>query len=142
MRRLRNNRAPEPEESAIEGFDRLDMEGDAIGPVADEISWLRPLGADLTGPVLAGVELPGEPEAERIPREARELAALGRRLDAVLLLRRFLQEQPRQPEIRALLAELVAQGGDTEVALAELTIAIGEAGDAAAMLVLRGDLLS
>src|SRR5437660_11160279 len=101
MRRLRNSRAPEPDELAIEGFDRLELEGDASGPVSDESVWLRPFGADLPGPLLTGTATANEPEALSVPRQARELAALGRRLDAVLLLRRYLDDAPRDAGVRA-----------------------------------------
>ena len=92
MRRLRNSRAPEPDDAALEGFDRLDLEGDAIAPVSDEIASLRPFGSDIPGPVLPVAAADSLPEAELVPRQARELAELGRQLDAVLLLRRYLDE--------------------------------------------------
>src|ERR1044071_4086316 len=80
MRRLRTSRAPEPDDAALEGFDRLDLEGDAIAPVSDEIASLRPFGSDIPGPVLPVAAADSLPEAELVPRQ----------LDAVLLLRRYL----------------------------------------------------
>ena len=138
MRRLRNSRAPEPDESALEGFDRADLEGDVIGPVVDEIAWLRPFGADIPGLVLtAGVD-DSEPEATRVSRQARELAVLGRRLDALLLLRRHLADHPRDAMVRGLLAELLDHGGETETALEELSLALADAEDPVPLLVRRG----
>ena len=82
MRRLRNSRAPEPDESAIEGFDRMDLEGDAIGPVVDEIAWLRPFGADIPGPVLASTSPESEPEAEVEAAWAEEIERRAREIDS------------------------------------------------------------
>jgi len=142
MRRLRNSRAPEPDERAIEGFDRMELEGDAIGPVADEISWLRPFGWDIPGPLLAAPGTDAEPEAIGVPRQARELAALGRRLDAVLLLRSYLDDSPHDAAVRGILAELLDQGGEAEAALAEYGLALADAADPVGLLVRRGDLLA
>jgi len=142
MRRLQNSRAPEPDERAIEGFDRLELEGDAIGPVADEISWLRPFGWDIAAPPPAPPGSEAEPEAVGVPRQARELAALGRRLDALLLLRRYLDDHPRDATVRGLHAELLDQGGEAEAALAEYTLALADATDPVGFLVRRGDLLA
>src|SRR5262245_55137409 len=124
MRRLRNSRAPEPDDAALEGFDRLDLEGDAIAPVGDEIASLRPFGGDVPGPVLPVAAAESLTEAELVPRQARELAELGRQLDAMLLLRRYLDDTPLDANVRALLAELLDQSGDTEQALQELTRAL------------------
>ncbi len=138
MRRLRSSRAPEPDDAAIEGFDRLDLEGDAIGPVADEVAWLRPFGADVPGLILADLSTGPEPEAIRVPRQARELTALGRRLDAVLLLRRYLEDSPRDAAVRATLAEFLDDGGEPEEALDELTRALADAAEPVPILVRRG----
>lgn len=142
MRRLRNHRSPDPDPLASEGFDRSDLEGDAIGPVADEIPWLRPFGADIPGPVLSDPGADDEPEAKRALREAGTLAGLGRRLDAVLLLRRFQGEGPLDPEAQVLLAHLLELGGDSEAALAELSAALVAAADPIPILVKRGELLA
>src|SRR5687768_8011957 len=142
MRRLRTARSPDPDDFAEEGFDRLDLEGDAIGPVADEIPWLRPFGADIEGLVLTGTAAAQEPDGVRIPRLARELVSRGRRLDALLLLRRRLEDAPRDAEARALLAELLDEGGEPESALEELTFALADASDPVPVLVRRGVILA
>jgi Flp pilus assembly protein TadD len=142
MRRLRTARSPDPDDFAEEGFDRLDLEGDAIGPVADEIPWLRPFGADIEGLVLTGTAAEQEPDGVRIPRLARELVSRGRRLDALLLLRRRLEDAPRDAEARALLAELLDEGGEPESALEELTFALADASDPVPVLVRRGAILA
>ena len=144
MRRLRNSRSPDPDELGAEGFDRSDLEGEAIGPAADEIPWLRPFGADVPGALLAE---PAAPEGEGdggggILHQAGELARGGRRLDAALLLQRALGEGLSDPAARALLADLHEQGGDTEAALAELSRAIEAAGDPVPLMVRRGELLA
>jgi Flp pilus assembly protein TadD len=120
----------------------MDLEGDAIGPVADEISWLRPFGRDVASPPPPPPGMAGEPEAVAVPRQARELAALGRQLDALLLLRRYLDDAPGDAAVRGLLAELLDQGGETEAALAEYTLALTTAPDPVELLVRRGDLLA
>lgn len=142
MRRLQNSRAPEPDEAALEGFDRAGLEGDAIAPVADELPWLRPFGADVPGPALPLVEALDEPEGSRVPRRARELVGWGRRLDALLLLRRYLDETPRDAVVRTLLAELLDDGDDSEAALEELTVALADAAEPVPVLVRRGGILA
>ena len=142
MRRLRNSRSPDPDELAAEGFDRSDLEGDAIGTVADEIPWLRPFGADIPGPALAEPGSAPEPEGVRILRQARDLAGLGRRLDAVLLLRRWLEDSPGDPAARSHLAELLEQGGELEAALVELNRALEVWESSVPLLVRRGGMLA
>ncbi len=142
MRRLRTARSPDPDDFAEEGFDRADLEGEAIGPVSDEIPWLRPFGADIEGLVLADSATELEPEATRVPRQARELVALGRRLDALLLLRRYLDDSPRDAEVRTLLAELLDDGDEPEIAMEELTVALTDASDPVPILVRRGAILA
>jgi tetratricopeptide (TPR) repeat protein len=142
MRRLMTARAPEPDDSAREGFDRLDLEGDPIAPTGDELPWLRPFGAEVPGLVLAEPGAAAEPEAVRIPRQARELAALGRRLDAMLLLRRFLDDAAGDAAARALLAALLEEGGEPEEALQELDRAVADCDDPGPILVQRGALLA
>lgn len=142
MRRLHTSRAPEPDWACIEGFDRIGFEGDAVAPVGDEIASLRPFGAAVPEPALIGSPLRDEPEALRIPREARELAGLGRRLDALLLLRRHLDDRPGDAVVRTLLAELLDEEGDPEAALEEYTRAHASAEDPVPVLVLRGAALA
>src|ERR1043166_7795363 len=142
MRRLMTARAPEPDDSAREGFDRLDLEGDPIAPPGDELPWLPPLCAAGAGPGLGGARGAAGPEAVRIPRQARELAALGRRLDAMLLLRRFLDDAAGDAAARALLAALLEEGGEPEEALQELDRAVADCDDPGPILVQRGALLA
>ncbi|HEU5219141.1 MAG TPA: tetratricopeptide repeat protein [Gemmatimonadales bacterium] len=142
MRRLRNSRAPEPDEAALEGFDRVDLEGDAVAPVIDELPWLRPFGADVPGRSLPGGPADHEPESSRVPRRARELVASGRRLDALLLLRRYLDDTPGDAVVRTFLAQLIDEGGDPDEALTELTTALTHAADAVPVLVQRGAILA
>lgn len=142
MRRLRNSRSPEPDEAALEGFDRADLEGDPIEPVVDELAWLRPFGADVPGLALQGGQVPDEPESSRVPRRARDLVAAGRRLDALLLIRRYLEEAPTDALVRTLLAELLDEGDDAEAALTELTLALTHAAQPVPVLVQRGAILS
>jgi Flp pilus assembly protein TadD len=145
MRRLRNNRSPDPDELASQGFDRADLEGSAIEPVAEEIPWLRVFGADLPGSLLS--EPPGaesEATADRVLRQARELIGLGRKLDALLLLRHTLEPgtHPAVPQARLLLAELLEQTGEIEAALEELGLALTEGGESFGVLLQRGALLA
>jgi Flp pilus assembly protein TadD len=142
MRRLRTARSPDPDDFAEEGFDRTHLEGDAIGPASDEIPWLRPFGADVEGLVLAEAASELEPEAARVPRQARELAALGRRLDALLLLRRYLDDAPRDAEVRTLLADFLDDGNEPEGAMEQLTTALADASDPIPILVRRGAILA
>lgn len=142
MRRLRNSRSPEPDEAALEGFDRIDLEGDTVAPVVDELPWLRPLGADVPGPSLPIGGSEDEPESSRVPRRARELDAAGRRLDALLLLRGYLADTPQDATVRRLVAELLDEGGDPDAALDELSLALSHAAEPVPILVLRGAILA
>lgn len=142
MRRLRTARSPDPDDFAEEGFDRGHLEGDAIGPVTDEIPWLRPFGMDIEGLVLAEAASDLEPESVRVPRQARELAALGRRLDALLLLRRYLDDAPGDAAVRALLADFLDEGNEPESAIEQLTTALADATDPVPVLVRRGAILA
>jgi Flp pilus assembly protein TadD len=145
MRRLRNSRSPDPDELASQGFDRTDLEGSAIEPVAEEIPWLRVFGADLPGPLLTeSPEAASEAPADRLLRQARELISLGRRLDALLLLRHSLEPgaHPAQAPARLLLAELLEQTGEIDAALEELGLAAEASSESFAVLVHRGALLA
>jgi Flp pilus assembly protein TadD len=142
MRRLQNSRAPEPDLALLEGFDRADLEGDAIGPLAEELPWLRALGSDIPPLSLPPTMAPDEPEQRRVPRRALELVARGRRLDALLTVRRYLDEEPRDAVVRTLLAELLDDGDEAEAALEELTIALQHADDPVPVLVRRGGILA
>src|SRR2546426_893609 len=139
MRRLRNSRAPDADGGDLDGSDLLDLEGDPIEPAADEIGALRPFGRELSGAVLVGAPL-DLPEADRVLRRATELVSLGRRLDALLLLRQSLEECPGASAARMLLAEVLEQGGDTEEALSQLTAALTDASDPLPILVRLGAL--
>ena len=145
MRRLRNSRSPDPDELASQGFDRTELEGSAIEPVAEEITWLRVFGADLPGPLLSGASrTESETPSDRLLREARELIALGRRLDALLLLRHAVEPGPHPALVqsRLLLAELLEQTGETDEALAELGLALQSDQVNFAVLIQRGALLA
>ncbi|HEV8195091.1 MAG TPA: tetratricopeptide repeat protein [Gemmatimonadales bacterium] len=142
MRRLRNSRSPEADEAALEGFDRADLEGDAIGPVIDELPWLRPFGADVPGHALRAGLTADEAESDRVPRRARELVGAGRRLDALLLIRRYLDDAPKDAAVRTLLAELLDDGGDPDAALDELSRALDHATEPVPVLVHRGAILA
>jgi tetratricopeptide (TPR) repeat protein len=142
MRRLRNSRSPELDQAALEGFDRADLEGDPVGPVVDEVAWLRPFGTDVPGHSLSGASATDEPESRRVPRRARELVAAGRRLDALLLLRRYLDDAANDAVVRTLLAELLDEGDDPEAALEELSLALTHAAEPVPVLVHRGAILA
>jgi tetratricopeptide (TPR) repeat protein len=139
MRRLRNSRAPEPDDTALDGFDRLELEGDAIAPAADELPWLRPFGAAIPGIPLASGAV-AEAGSPGPLEQARALAARGRRLDAVLLLRRQLEDHPADAALHTELAGLLEQDGDAAGALRELDQALAHAADPVPVLVQRGAL--
>ena len=142
MRRLRTARAQEPDDFADEGFDRIDLEGDAVGPVLDEIAWLTPFGSEFEPEPLSDAALDESQPGAGIAGQARELVARGRRLDAMLLLRRRLEDVPGDGAVRLLHAELLEAGGDAELAIDELTLLLDTPADQSLVLVRRGAILA
>src|SRR5438034_86258 len=103
--RLRHSRTSDPD---LEGFDRLDLEGDPIVPTPDAVASLRPFGRDLPDPALGTPGEAGQTPEQAIVARAVALAARGRRLDATQVLRQFLAEPGPGVEARMLLADLLA----------------------------------
>jgi Flp pilus assembly protein TadD len=134
---LRHSRSGLPD---LEGFDRLDLEGDPIVPTPDAIASLRPFGRDLPDQSLGRPTDPGQtPEQEMVVR-ARTLGLEGRRLDAVQILRQFLGDPTEGVDARVLLADLLADGGDLEGATDEMSRAIANAPKDPDLLTRRGAL--
>jgi Flp pilus assembly protein TadD len=139
MRRIANSRAGLPDPADFEGFVPTSLEGDPTEPGPDAIASLRPFGRDIPDQRLPAAVNDGSPD-DREPARARALAGRGRRLDAIIVLREFLRERPRLVEPRLSLAELLAEGGDHDGAIDELSTALGVAADGAPVLVRRGAL--
>jgi Flp pilus assembly protein TadD len=134
---LKHSRSGVPD---LEGFDRLDLEGDAIVPTPDAIASLRPFGRDLPDQSLGRPLEPGQTPEEEIVVRARGLATAGRRLDAVQVLRQFLADRRSAVSARVLLADLLAEGGDEDGAVEEMDRAVGSSPKDAQLLTRRGAL--
>ena len=137
MRRLSNSRDNLPDDQALQGFDSVTLEGDLLSPSLDAIGSLRPFGRDgpeqrLGTPLGAGTG--GGSELER----AAALAASGRRLDAMALLRQLIEAEPTAVQARVSLAELHGSAGDWDEAIDQLTQALDWSAAKAPILVLRG----
>ena len=142
MRRLQNSRAPEPDDAALEGFDRAGLEGDAIGPVADELPWLRPFGADIPGLSLATTFVPERAGAPGYPAGRASWCPAGRSLDAPLCSGAISPKSPRTPKCAPCWPSCSTRGRDSEAALEELTAALAHAADPVPVLVHRGHILA
>lgn len=138
MRRLSNSRDNLPDDGALQGFDSLAQEGDLLTPPPDAIGSLRPFGRDVPEQRLGSILVPGGPTGGPELARAAALAASGRRLDAIALLRQVIEEQPKGVEARISLAELYGSSGDLEEAIRELTHALDRGAEKAPTLVLRG----
>ncbi len=138
MRRLTNSRDNLPDDQALLGPDPLTQEGNLLTPSLDAIGSLRPFGRDVPEQRLGPILHPDSAaEASALSRAA-NLAAAGRRLDAIALLRQVIEDGPDPVEARVALAELHGSAGDWEAGLGELTEALKGGAAVAPTLVLRG----
>lgn len=142
MRRLTNSRASHPDSADLEGFESTRLEGDPIEatPGSDAIASLRPFGRDVAESGLCDSDLLDGRADERELAIARALAARGRRLDAVISLRKLVADRPELVEPRVELASLLAGAGELEAAVEELGATLDIASSPAPILVLRGSL--
>jgi len=105
---LFNRRAGHGSDDADLGFDPTALEGDPREPATDEATALIPFAADLPPAWSAG---PGEEEGgsieARVLSRVRDLEQLGRRLDAIPVVRQALGEAPAEVGLRLRLAELL-----------------------------------
>ena len=139
MRRLHNSRASHAEPRNLEGFTDFTLEGDWDTEGPDAIAALRPFGRDIPEQQIPEAASASADPPSQLDR-ALALAARGRRLDAIIVLRDLVLQAPRATDIRLALAQLLAESGEPEEALAELGTALGHAGDRAPTLVRRGAL--
>ncbi len=137
MRRLINSRDNLPDEGALEGFPTLALEGDLPSASLDAIGSLRPFGRDITEQRVAAVPASGPASPGELVRAA-ALAASGRRLDAIALLRQVIAADPKATEARISLANLHGTAGDWDLAIDQLSEALARGAAKAPTLVLRG----
>ncbi len=141
MRRLHHSRSDAGEARALEGFDAGPLEGDLVGSSRDEGPLLRPYAADFSEPVVGVAQTTLAADEDRDLRRARELEGLGRRLDAVLVLRQALADRPEAVDVRLALASMLDRNGDTEDAIEVLTAGLGRGFANPQLLIPRGALL-
>jgi len=139
MRRLTNSRSAHPDASSLEGFDPISLEGDLAAPAPDAIGSLRPFGRDIPEQRLVPAATPVAGDDEELIR-IRALAERGRRLDAILALRKLLDADPARIGPRVELARQLADASEWEEAIEQLTLAIERAAEPAPILVRRGAL--
>ena len=128
MRRLFTSRAGIGETEALEGREGLPLEGDLLHASADEGPALRPYAATLAVPEPEAAT-PAGAEAEIALQRAGELSRLGRRSDAVHVLRSLLAERPGEERASRDLARHLESAGEPDTALEVLTTALGLQGD-------------
>ncbi len=138
-RRLHSARSVDPDPTTLEGFDPPLLEGDPLVPTADAGSALRVFARDVPEPGLGLATDRAASGGETALRHARELARQGRRLEAELLLRQHLAVEPAYRPARTLLATVLAQAGEADAAIDELS-AVLAAGPDLEVLVQRGAL--
>jgi Flp pilus assembly protein TadD len=140
MRRLHHARSLDPDPVSLEGFDSLILIGDASATTPDAASSLRPFARDVPEPGLGRVEPDARPHDETMMQRAETLARLGRRAEAVMVLRQLLEDQPTHVGARVAIAALLEAGEDPDAALEELTRALGVPSAGVEVLVQRGAL--
>src|SRR5678815_56558 len=136
-----HSRRSTPDDDADFGFDPLALEGDAREVAPDEGPALFPFAADFPPSLLAESTRVDEPHDTRVLVRVRDLEGLGRRLDAIMVLRQSLGEEPGNVRLRLRLAELLEASGEEDTALEELEAGIGASRWDAALQVQRGALL-
>ena len=119
MRRLSNSRDNLPHDETLQGFDSLAQEGDLLTPSLDAIGSLRPFGRDVPEQRLGTILTAGSADGTELARAA-ALAASGRRLDAMALLRQLIGERPKAVDAMVSLAELHGLAGDWDEAIEQL----------------------
>ena len=138
MHRLHNSRASHAEPRDLEGFTDSTLEGDWDTAGPDAIASLRPFGRDVPEQQIPDASCTSATEPASPLDQALALAARGRRLDAIMLLRDLVHERPTATELRLALAQLLEESGEPEEALAELGTALDHTKDRAPTLVRRG----
>ena len=138
---MHHSRSEAGEARALEGFDAGPLDGDLVGSPRDEGPWLRPYAADLSEPVAGVAPTTLAADEDRDLRRARELEGLGRRLDAVLVLRQALADRPDAADVRLSLASMLDRNGDTEDAIDVLSVGLSRGFANPSLLVPRGALL-
>src|SRR6187455_220687 len=137
-----HSRRSTPGDDADFGFDPLALEGDAREVAPDEGPALFPFAADFPPSLLAeSSSRVDEPHDARVLVRVRDLEGLGRRLDAIMVLRQSLGEEPGNVRLRHRLAELLEASGEEDTALEELEAGIRASRWDAALQVQRGALL-
>lgn len=139
MHRLHNTRASHADAGQLDGLpdlSRLEGDLDRVGP--DAIPSLRPFGRDIPEQRVPDTPSAGSPDPGSPVDRALAVAARGRRLDAIILLRDQVRLDPRDPGPRLALAELLEASGELEEAVTELTAALTQVRDRAPALVRRG----
>src|SRR5688572_9193750 len=115
---LSSRRAGHGSDDADLGFDPLELEGDDCVPPPDEGAALFPFAQDI--PLSGAAPLSTDGTDGRVLARVRDLEGLGRRLDAIMVLRQALGEEQGNVRIRLRLAELLEAGGEGEAALESL----------------------
>jgi Flp pilus assembly protein TadD len=138
MRYLIHSRRPEPDPASLEGFDSVQFEGD-VEAAAGGIG-LRPFSREVETVGLPPHRPEGATEEERVLSDAHYLGRMGRRLDALLLLRHHLDADPTAASVRLALAEILEEAGELDEAVAELSQVISGSREAVPALVRRGAL--
>jgi len=141
MRRLFTSRAGLGETGALEGIEGFPLEGDPLTAPVDEGPVLRPYAALLPDVAEAAIAADALPAEERALRRAAELEHLGRRLDAILVLRQLVGERPEEDVPRLRLVRLLETVGEVEEALAVLSAGLERRTASVPLLLERGALL-
>jgi len=139
---LHNHRAGHGARDAALGFPSPALQGDRYEAGLDEGPALRPFAADIAA-LVEGRAAPDPAGADpgQVLRRAEDLEQLGRRLDAVLVLRQAVASAPGNEELLFRLVRLLEASGEGEEALEALDAGLQPARAAPRVRTRRGAVL-
>jgi Flp pilus assembly protein TadD len=141
MRRLFNSRQDDAADLDRAGPGSQPLEGELRYPDPEESGLLLPFGTELPPEAAAIPAGEAGSSLEQTLRQAADLERLGRRLDAMLVLRRALRETTSDHRLFLTLAELVEADGGPEEALSILDDGLRATGGEPSLRIARGALL-
>lgn len=140
--RLHNQRAGHGARDAELGFHPAALQGDLFHEGTDEGPALVPFAADIPALAPGGPDrFEGEVEPGSVLRRAEDLEHLGRRLDAILVLRQAVVDAPADVDLLFRLVDLLEAAGESEESLEVLDAGLKATRGTARVRIRRGAVL-